>query len=214
MAYRTLQDLRTTLIRRLGFGAAGASAGVISANVDNFLLSAHIAVYEAHDWKRLKSYEDKSLGANQFLIDYPTNANPERIKEIWVIINGVYQKVHAGISPQDYTFQNNKSWPVRYELYDQIELYPKSDAVYTVRIWYIKAMTRFTENADRCQIDDNLVFLHALYNAKLHYKQADGTIYQLQYETQLSKLKANSWTKTVYNPIPDDDFLEAKPKVI
>lgn len=198
MAYRTLGDMRAELIRRLGYGAAGASAGVISATVDSFLYNAHVQIYWATDWKRLRKYADKTLGVDQYLLDYPEDANPERIKAIWVNVSGVWQEVKKGISEQDYTYQDNNSWPARYEEYAQIEVLPKSDAVYTVRIWYIQDLTRFSQDGDRSLVDDDLVFLHALANAKLHYKQPDGQVYQGQLESLLAKLKKNSWTQRVF----------------
>jgi hypothetical protein len=213
MAYRTLGDLRAELIRRLGFGASGASAGVITATVDSFLFNAHVQLYNAHDWKRLRAYEDKTLGVGQYLIDYPDDANEERINDIQVLVNGVWRPVEAGIKHSDYTYQDNTSYPARYEFYEQIEFLPKADQEYTVRIWYIKALTRFSQDADRCMIDDNLVFLHALANAKLHYKQADGQIYMNQLETLLSNLKTNSWTRKTFSR-GGDELPLVKPKVV
>jgi hypothetical protein len=215
MAFRTLGELRADLIRRLGFGASGASAGVITANIDNFLLLAHKHVYEAHDWMRLRKYEDQTIGVDQYLLDYPSDANEERITDIWVQVNGVWREVHAGISKEDYTYQDNTSWPARYELYEQIELLPKADQQYTVRIWYIQQLTRLTQDGDRCMVDDELVFLHALANAKAHYRHADAQLYQGQFESLMTKLKGRSWTKKTFNRGGGDDSIPlVKPKVV
>ena len=214
MAFRTLGELRADLIRRLGFGASGASAGVITANIDNFLLLAHKHVYEAHAWARLRKYEDKTLGAGQYLIDYPSDANEERITDIWVKVNGVWREVHPGIAKSDYTYQDNTSWPARYERYAQIEFLPIADQEYTVRIWYIQQLTRFTQDGDRSMVDDELVFLHALANAKAHYRHPDAQLYQGQFESLMGKLKAQSWTKKTFSAGKEDEIPLVKPKVV
>jgi hypothetical protein len=209
--YRTLGDLRAELRAALGFGAAGAAAGANQTNIDSHLRSAQNILYNAHDWAHLRKYETLNLGTGQYLIDYPTTANPDRVQALSVYRGGVWSKgLDKGISPQLYTYQNNASWPQRWEPYEQIQIWPLSDQAYSIRCFFIKALARFTQDNDRASIDDENILLIAKWTAKAHYRQPDAQIYQTLGESLLGKLKAKSWGKSKFNPM---DFTEETPMV-
>ena len=214
--YRTLGDLRSRLRTRLGYSSAGATAGVNQEILNSFLQGAQELLYWTHDWARLRRYTDTTVGLNQYLIDYPTTAHPDRIKAISVERNTVWSPaLKHGITPQMYTTQSTASWPQRWEPYEQIELWPKADQVYPVRIFFVRTLLRFEEDDDRSTLDDALVFLHAMADAKGHYKHKDAAIYGEQRDALLARLKAKSWGKDVFNPY---DFAEeeqlVKPVVV
>jgi hypothetical protein len=212
--YKTLGTLRQTLRARLGFGASGAATGASDEILNSFLYSAYAHCYELQDWKKLTAWYDSSVGMGQNLIDYPAEANPERLytppgskSPIWVLYSGSWVPLIEGISAAAWdTMDTGNTYPMRYELYDQILLWPKSNALYTVKIWYIKEMAPFAADNDRPNIDDNLIFLHALMTAKSHYKQSDAQIYVAQWQDMVSKLRAHSigQNKVIQRSRPDD----------
>ena len=65
---------------------------------------------------------------------------------------------------------------------------------------------------DRASLDDGLIFLHALTNAKLHYKQADGEAYANQLNAMLAKLKGKSRGQAVVSRGDPDAVYVARPK--
>jgi len=198
---RNLGQLRSDLAAALGFSAAGASVGVLANIIDLKLRDANKLLYEAHDWVKLKFYTDVALGTNQYLIDYPTHANPERIKAISVLRGSVWSApLPKGITPEMYTTQDNTSWPQRWEPYQQIELWPKADQIYTLRIFYIRALARFTQDADYPTVDEDLVYLVALARLKAHYRQPDAKVYADDANALLASLKAKSWGKDTFSP--------------
>ena len=220
MSFQTLGELRALLTQRLGFGSAGAAAGVISATIDNFLFNAQIQLYLQSDWKKLQYYADKTIGIGQYLIDYPTviggapaDANSERILKIAVKVNSLWVDLREGINTEHYSYQDRNYYPQRYERYAQIELWPKADISYTVRVWYIRELGRFTQDGDRCTIDDDLIFLHALANAKAHYRQPDADIYTRQMQSILTQLKTKQFGNRSYRRGADSE-LQIRPKVI
>ena len=89
--------------------------------------------------------------------------------------------------------------PSRYERYEQMEVWPAPDAAYTIRRYYVATPARFTQDNDRASIDDGLIFLHAVTNAKLHYKQADGEAYANQLNAMLDKLKSKNRGQAVFS---------------
>jgi hypothetical protein len=213
--YRTLGDLRASLRARLGFGATGAATGASDEIINGFLLSAFHHVYWMQDWRKLIAYYDTTIGATQNLIDYPPDANPHRLwtpkdssSPIWVQVNGTWIPAKEGISAAAWdTMDDNNSYPMRYELFDQIQFWPKSNAVYNLKIWYVKNMTRFTQDNDRPNVDDNLIFLHALVAAKSHYKQADAAMYTAQWTEMVAKVSGRQFgsNNVIRRDNPDND---------
>ena len=200
MAYQTLGELRSLLQQRLGFGSSGAASGINATTIDNFLFNAQIQLYWHTDWKKLTFYADKTVGSGQTLIDYPTtasgapaDANPDRILKLAVLVNGLWIPIEEGIGTEHYSYSDRKYYPQRYERYGQIELWPQADQVYTVRVWYIRELARFTQDNDRTTIDDDLVFLHALANGKAHYRHPDAEVYAGQLATMLSDIKTKQF---------------------
>lgn len=199
--YRTLGDLRAEMRAALGFGAAGAAAGANQVLIDSLLRAAQKVLYEAHEWAHLRKYETRQTGSAATLIDYPTNANPDRIKALSVYRGGVWSPaLQRGIPPEFYTTQANQSWPQRWEPYTQIEIWPQTDQDYSVRIFYVAKLARFTQDNDRASLDDEAILLLAKWTAKAHYRQPDAGIYQTLAENLLQKLKARSWGQSTFNP--------------
>jgi hypothetical protein len=207
--YRTLETLRTEMKAVLGHGAAGSASGLSNVILDAHLRDAQTLLYWTHDWAHLRKYETKSLGVDQHLIDYPLTANPDRIKAISVLSGSVWSPpVPKGIAPQLYTTQDNKSSPQRWEPYEQIEVWPKADQVYSLRIFFIKALERFEQDQDRATIDDTLIATVAKGTLKAHYRQPDAAVYQDTAKTLLLTLKAKSWGQSVFRT---NDFTEEEP---
>lgn len=221
--YRTLQELRASLRARLGFGATGSATGASDEILNSFLLSAYHHVYWMQDWKKMITFEDVSVGMGQNLIDYPTNANPDRLwtppdskSPIWVQYSGSWVPLEEGISAAAWdTMDSPTTYPMRYELLDQILLWPKSNALYTVKIWYVAKMARFTLDGDRPTVDDNLVFLHALMNAKQHYNQPDAQIYINQWLELTGKIGGKQiGQNSVIRRGRPDDLPDPRPLVV
>lgn len=201
MPYETLGTLRSRLRTRLGFSAAGAAAGVNQELLNDFLRDGQVTLYWASDWARLRKYDTVTLGVGQYLIDYPVNANPERIKAISVLRTNVWSPpLRKGIDPEMYTNQDVRDAPHRWEPYEQIELFPKADQIYSVRIFYVKNLGRFTQDNDLATVDSDLIFKLAIARAKAHYRHPDAQAYVDEANNLLVKLKGKNWGKDVFAP--------------
>lgn len=194
MAYRTLNDLRTELLARLGMGGMGVSGGANQTIFDSFLRNGQFQLYRLQDWRFLTWYEVKQLGVDQNLLDYPNPCErDQRIIKIETVYNGQWRQLGEGIETAHWNTMDVLSFPSRYERYEQILIYPKADQTYDVRIWYVKDLERFTENSDRATLDDEMILLHALANAKAHYRHPDAASYQGQLNTLLASLRGQSF---------------------
>ena len=196
MAYRTLQTLRGIVAARLGFASQGASVGAITTNIDGWLQNAQYQIYWMQNWKKLTDYDDKIIGVDQYLVDYPAEANPERILKMAVNTGSgseLWVELKEGITTAHYNTQSNTAYPQRYERYAQIELWPKCDASRTLRIWYVKSLDSFTLDGDEATIDDEMILLHATATGKSHYRQPDAAIWSSQLEALLARIRGTAF---------------------
>lgn len=196
MTYRTLETLRGIVSARLGFGSQGASVGANKTLIDSLLQNAQSQLYWMQNWKKLTAYADVSIGLDQYLVDYPTAANPERILKIAVNTGSgsdLWVELLEGITVEHYNTQSNNAYPQRYERYDQIELWPKCDTTRSLRVWYIQALGDFTADTDVATIDDEMILLHATSTAKAHYRQPDAGIWSSQLEALLARIRGTAF---------------------
>lgn len=201
MAYRTLGEIRAILQARLGMGAMGAS-GANQTLLNSFITNAQAQLYRLQDWKFLTDYFDKTLGVSQNLIDYPTAGTmgatgcerDQRILRLESPQNGQYIPLREGITTEMWSTMDTQSWPSRFERFRQILIYPKADQIYTVRVWFVADLGVFSQDAHTATLDDEMILLHALTNAKAHYRQPDAQTYQGQLDALLSALRGQSFT--------------------
>jgi hypothetical protein len=222
MAYRPLEALRTELLARLGMGAMGASGGANLTLIDSFLRNGQAQLYRMQDWKHLIDYQDKTLGTDQNLLDYPnagvmsagTAARDKRILRVEYEYNGQWLELTEGITTKMWSTMDTLASPVRYERYAQILVYPKADQTYTVRIWFVADLGRFTQDDDEATLDDEMILLHALANAKAHYRQPDAATYQGQLNTLLASLRGQSFGSNSVYRRGDGGAPDRKPAVV
>lgn len=222
MAYRTLETLRAELLARLGMGGMGASGGANLTSIDSFLRNGQAQLYRLQDWRHLTDYEDKTLGTAQNLLDYPATgvmgaggcSRDQRVLRVETLYSGQYLRLREGIETEMWSTMDTQSSPSRYERFAQLLIYPKANQAYTVRIWYVADLGRFTENGDACTLDDEMVFLHALANAKAHYRQPDAATYQGQLNTLLGSLRGQSFGSNGVYRRGDGGVQQRKPAVV
>ena len=168
---------------------AGQSGVVNAPIIDSMLRSAQNQLYEQFDWPELRGVETRQTGSNQQYYDYPSDCNIDRMTRLFIYWGGQYHELKEGIDTLARGLAVS-SVPVRFERRDQIEIWPIPQAQYEMRIEYIKRLGAFTANADRCTLPDEMVYLHALANAKAHYRQPDAQTYTSQMEAMMLRLKA------------------------
>lgn len=221
MAYRTLGALQAELLARLGMGAMGASGGANLTLITSFLRNGQAQLYRMQDWKHLTDYEDLSLGTEQNLLDYPTEGvmtgrgctRDQRILRLERYVGGEYAALVEGIRTSDWNTMDTLSYPMRYQRLAQLQIYPKADQVYPVRAWFVADLGAFAAAEDVCTLDDEMVLLHALANAKAHYRQPDAATYQGQLNTLLGSLRGQSFGSNGVYRRGEQEAAEPRPVV-
>jgi hypothetical protein len=223
MANRTLGQLRRLLVNRLGFALAQADSGSIAALADNFITYANTLLYWELDWPHLETRATRTLAADATTLNFTDTfavfANQQRILEIAINLGDAsspsWQPVDlAGVSLLEEG--NNavaKSRVYKAQIDSVIRFERPADQDYSVRVRGITDLTSFIDVDDRPQIDDNLVFLLALANAKAHYKRPDAKTYADQFSELFGKLKSKrGWRQSVFSkarphsPMLDDPY--------
>jgi hypothetical protein len=203
-------------------GAMGASGGANATLINSFLRNGQAQLYRLQDWKHLQDYDEETTGIGQNLYDYPTSgvmgtagcSRDKRILRVETTIGGQYMCLGEGISTEHWTNMETRGSPQRYERYAQIMIYPKSEAAYTLRFWFVADLGRFTQDGDRATLDDEMILLHALANAKAHYRQPDAKTYEGQLNALLGSLRTQSFSSNgVYRREPQAE-VERRPLLV
>ena len=214
MAYRTLAELRSELLSRVGMGAQGAS-GAAQPLLNSFLKNGQTQLYWLQDWKHLTAYADKTLGADQNLLDFPDDcALNRRVLRVETVYGGQWRVLPEGIDTENWDHMDVPGFPLRYDRYEQVLIYPKADTTYTVRFWYVKDLARFTQDSDRASLDDEMILLHALTNAKAHYRHPDAPVYQGQLDALFARIRGQSFSNSGITRRREVVDLERKPVVV
>jgi hypothetical protein len=206
---KTLKQLRDDLARRLGYGAQvdNLPPGMTEL-LNSFLTEAQELLYRRYDVLRTERFYSWALQEGVTLYDLDANAetctkrlDPRKITWAGVEHMGIWYPLICGIPPELYS-NNITGWrPSHYEIRQCIEVWPKPAA--TEGSLVIKGdfgLEAFAADTDKTTIDDRLVFLLALANAKAHYGKPDANNYVQQMETMLLGMVAGSHQTRKYIP--------------
>jgi hypothetical protein len=198
----TMETLRVRLMRRLGFSAQVASPPPgMSELLRDFLTEAQELVYSGYNgyfqherwftWSIVSGtrFYDFGDGADPEQEDCEKRLNPNMIQWVGVSEDGrSWQTLTRGINQLQYDHER-VGRPERYDLGSCIELWPEPDTNdYKLRVYGMIGLMPFTDDAHFTTIDQHMVFLRALTNAKAHYKQPDWQNYIEQERIRMGEL--------------------------
>lgn len=186
--YDTLVNVRTKMLIRLGYPNQSANPPPGMATlIDQFLRDAQDEIYRQLQraalrterffrWTMVPGQRYYGLTENDNCCD----AVLDPYKITWVgfeDLNAAWYRLDEGIPPEYYTRANiNFGWPTRFEIRSCIEIFPAPQAAYTLWIKGDFGLAPLVADSDHFTIDDKMVFLLALGNAKAHYGQKDAQL--------------------------------------
>jgi hypothetical protein len=191
--------------------------------VTNALKSAHSLIFRRYDALRTERFFSWPLTDGVAMYDFPDNAeacekklDPYKVKAVHVTDNdGARRPLTQGIPDRAFGYDTSGP-PTHFDLRQCIHVWPTPDATeghLIIRGHF--GPEAFTADGDKPGVDDELVYLLALANAKGHYNQPDAQSYMAQFEIHLGKLRAGSHGTRRYVPgaVPRDvDYLYTAPK--
>lgn len=208
--YRTLQELRYAVMRRLGWGNQLANPPPGSAEmINSFLYEAQYMLYYRFNSLRMERWFTWQLvsgvglyGFNDVLEACSKRLNPDKINYVGVVRPGnLWTPLIAGIPPMLNSYPDSSGYPIRYEIRQCIQVWPVPDnGAGQLAIKGNFDLLPFAADSDVASIDDSLIFAFALANAKAHYQQPDADRYVQQMEVLLNALVAGTHTTQRYIP--------------
>lgn len=180
----------------------------LSAIVTSFLQDAQRQLYRRYSALRTERFYRWTMVAGERFYDLPDNDDVcakelDAYRITWVGVedlNGTWYPLTEGINPTLYTNVSRQGLPARYEVRQCIEVLPAPDQAYTLRVKGHFGLEAFAADDDKTTIDDQAVFLLALGQAKLHYKQQDGQNYLTQAASYMGALVAGAHHTARYVP--------------
>ena len=168
--------------------------------------SAQTTLYRRYSVLRTERFFSWPLTEGVNLYDLPDNAeacdkklDPRELTWVGIERDGVWNRLICGIPPELYTLES-RSWPVRYEIRQCIEVWPTPDT--TEGRLIIKGHFKpepFTADNHRTTIDCEPVFLQAMVTVSLHYKR-DHRDYAQRLDALLQNLTAGAHLTRRYIP--------------
>lgn len=202
--YRTLKQLRDELSVRLGFAAQHSQ--INAALLNSFLRSANAQIWAQSSWLHGRKDSESTLTTPWQFLAYPSGVEPGFITSISAKVSNQWVPLTNGISDAQRTAITAASYPTNYAENSndagtaKIEVWPVCTANVDIRIQYDAQPSAFTKDTDRASVPDELVFLFALTNAKLHYRQSDGEAYSSQLNSLLDAYRARNFGRRVFSP--------------
>lgn len=215
-AHQTLLELRTRMMRRLGYSAQASNPPPGMADLlDDFLRDAQTQLYAKNPvlrttrfyrWTMTEGIRYYGIKDNDSQTDFTDITCGKHLNEYqisWVGIedlNGAWIPLVKGIDPTLYTTAAQPGLPACYEIASCIEVFPAP--AYAYKLW-IKGqfdLEPFEADTDRATINDQMVFLLALGNAKAHYGQKDAQSVLAQAGQYLIDIKAGKHATARYLP--------------
>lgn len=224
--FDTLINLRNRMMLRLGFGAQVANPPPgMTTLLTEFLQSAQTSLYKrypARFTRRFFTWQmqagDRFYGIKANTDDTYRNLRADFTKGIeW---SGIYDTkntwtpIFEGIMPELYTMVTQLGRPIRYEIRECIEVFPAPDGPYTLVLKAHIGLSPLVADSDQTTIDSEVVFLHALAVAKLHYGKPDAVQTQAMANTYLGELCASTHLNKRYIPGTHPQMPIVKPVLI
>jgi hypothetical protein len=165
-------------------------------------------LYDDYEWPHLRVQKTVSLAAGQRYYDLPSGLNFDRIEDIKLKYNGVYQDLERGIDFDDYTSYDSNAttpdrsnpaqkWDIRETgSSEQIEIWPiPSDNSQTLYFFGTKSLGNLIQESDTADLDDRLIVLFAASEILARQKSADAKQKLQLAQQRFMTLRKNSVNK-------------------
>lgn len=167
----------------------------LDAMVDSFIRDAQDQLYQQYKELRTERWWTIQCVPGANLYDVPLDLDQyldfRRITWAGIQDDVQWTPLIEGIDPVLYT-STSLSKPAYYQVTGCIEIFPAPDRAYTIKIRGHLGLKWLTGDDDLLTVNSRAVFLHALANAKAHYKQSDAGNYMQQAQAYVRQLIAGS----------------------
>ncbi|GHH56053.1 hypothetical protein [[Pseudomonas] boreopolis] len=175
----------------------------LDAMVDSFIRDAQDQLYQQYKELRTERWWTVECVPGANLYDVPLDLDQyldfRRITWAGILDGGQWTPLIEGIDPVLYT-STSLSKPAYYRLTGVIEIFPAPDRAYTIKIRGHLGLKWLNGDDDLLTVNSRAVFLHALANAKAHYRQPDAGNYMQQAQAYVRQLVSGAHGTRRYIP--------------
>lgn len=175
----------------------------LDAMVNSFIRDTQDQLYQQYKELRTERWWTIECipGANLYDVPLDLDQYLDFRRITWAgILDGVqWTPLISGIDPVIYT-STSLSKPAYYRLTGVIEIFPAPDRAYTIKMRGHLGLKWLNGDNDLLTVNSRAVFLHALSNAKAHYRQPDAGNYMQQAQSYVRQLVAGSHGTRRYIP--------------
>lgn len=224
--YLTKGALRDKLLTRLGYGGIGAAAGMFVPVADDLLEEAQEQLFQIlTDEKGVREWT-LTTGVGQRWYDVPDTCDIDKVLSVAAIWNeDEWQELTRGINlSHDSDYEDLDDYPQRYDIRwnpvtekTQIEVWPKPDGIYAMKIEGPMTLLPFVADGDRASFDSRLVLLYAVAHGKAHLNKPDARAAMDSWNVRLKAIRANQHGTRRYirrSPNKPEPAVLSRPKVV
>ena len=175
----------------------------LDAMVNSIIRDAQDQLYQQYSDLRTERWWTISCVPGANLYDVPLDLDQyldfRRITWAGILDDDQWSPLIAGIDPMLYTSDSLRK-PAYYQVTAAIEIFPVPDRAYVIKLRGHLGLKWLNADDDMLTLSSRAVFLHALANAKAHYRQPDAGNYMQQAQSYVRQLIAGAHGTRRYIP--------------
>lgn len=173
-SFLSRKEIRRRVLSRMGKSSNDAQAQQVMEQTNEFIRAAAQAVYLRCNWVQTIIDTTTAVGIDQRLLNYPTNCQPQNVQSIayWDESGQKFVSLRRGVIPAELDDEplveegepasiDGRGKPQIYELRAQIEIWPRPDQEYRIKIEH--SVNPDLENDDSVSVvDAEAIVLHVM----------------------------------------------------
>lgn len=197
--YATLGSLRRELGLRLGYGTTYGQA--TTERLDSIILRVQEHLYEVLDWNRREEDFPIETVADQTEYPYPETLDPDRVVRARVRLTdrGTWIWLGDGFDLEQF-YRAYRSYPLRYRLRDQIEIWPVPDGVYRMVFTGFLRLPASAGDDTPLVMPDRLVLWGAIIDGEIEKGKNAPAQVVASYNSGIRRLRAQQHGDRRYIP--------------
>lgn len=239
MRGQTLLELLSDLKAECGYSQNAAHGVNNRESLVQVLKRTQRRLWGDWDWMHMRVSRDMPINAGQRYYNCPDDLPYERIDAAEVKFGGIWLPLRFGVDERQYSIfdprQNERSWPVqRWDIAEDpadtvgtpdnrgmIEIWPlPSDSGVVggtlegnIRFTGIRFLRPFAADADRCDLDGDLIVLFAAGEILSRDRKADAQMKMQAGQSLYMKLRGNQEKNRSFSLLTDKDKEGQQPEI-
>jgi hypothetical protein len=197
---KTLEELQLEVLLRCGYSTEGNQSASVAPLVNSLIIGSERELFPECQWINAESRVSVSLSTDNSSIDWPDDAEPGDVKQMWVqhastlVLYEMLPGVHLNERSSSTVGESGK--PLLYEVIDGgITIFPPPSDDYSTIYMSIRLAPSMAQAEDRCVVDPEVLIQRATMKFKEYLGQSIGQMEMANHERYLARLRASNASK-------------------